>query len=444
MNAASPVSHSRAGEAAYLTLGFGTAVAMWTVGYVCRLPYTPLPSPLLLAILLGLLAAGGFTAARLTGDGWKAGALTGALAAFLDLLVLGGLVTGDAPNQVVPSAALWLPGSLLAGAAIGALGGVAAGVMGGSRTRNGSPSISAAAWTSAFAHVAVVATGMLIVVGGLVTSHGAGLAVVDWPNSFGYAMFLYPLSRMTGGVYFEHAHRLFGSLVGLTTLVLTVHLWRVDRRRSVRWLAVAALVAVIAQGILGGLRVTGKFTTTTSPEEVAPNLALAAVHGTFAQIFLGMLVGLAILTHPRWVGPARPRTDVRVATDRRLWILFAVLLVAQIVVGSILRHFSGALTLHIVGACAVLGLALAVGLRTRAHYAGLPELPRAGGDLAGLVGFQFALGLAALVATVLAKGSNAPPAYEIWITTAHQATGALIVALTARTLLWMHRLVSPA
>jgi len=428
-----------------LTLGFGTAVAMWTVGYLCRLPSTPLSSPLLLALLLALLAAGGFVAARLTGEGWKAGATTGALAALLDLLVLGGLVTGDTPNQVVPSAVFWLPGSLLAGGAVGALGAALGTAIGARAREHTRPSpISAAAWTSAFAHVAVIATGLLIVVGGLVTSHGAGLAVVDWPNSFGYAMFLYPLSRMTGGVYFEHAHRLFGSLVGLTTFVLTVHLWRVDRRRSIRWLSAIALISVIAQGILGGLRVTGKFTTATSPAEVEPNLVLAAVHGTFAQIFLGLLVALAILTHPRWIAPTPPRVRDSVAADRRVWIVFAAFLVAQIAVGSILRHFSGALTLHIVGAIVVLGLGLVAGLRARAHYPEQSELRRGGADLAGLVGLQFALGLAALVATVLARGAGAPPAYEVWITTAHQVTGALIVALTARTLLWMHRLVSPA
>ena len=75
----------------------------------------------------------------------------------------------------------------------------------------------------------------------MVTSKNVGLAVPDWPTTFGYNMFLYPLSRMTGAVYYEHAHRLFGSLVGLTTLVLAAHLLRVERRAWVKRLAVVAL-----------------------------------------------------------------------------------------------------------------------------------------------------------------------------------------------------------
>ena len=75
-------------------------------------------------------------------------------------------------------------------------------------------------FTAVHANVTVAATFLLVVAGGLVTSNEAGLAVVDWPNSFGYNMFLYPLAKMTGGIYYEHAHRLYGSLVGLTTIVL--------------------------------------------------------------------------------------------------------------------------------------------------------------------------------------------------------------------------------
>jgi cytochrome c oxidase assembly protein subunit 15 len=70
-------------------------------------------------------------------------------------------------------------------------------------------SSAAIPWTSAFAWVTATATFFLLAIGGIVTAQEAGLAVVDWPNSFGYNMFLYPLSRMTGGIYFEHAHRLF-------------------------------------------------------------------------------------------------------------------------------------------------------------------------------------------------------------------------------------------
>src|SRR5262249_56432210 len=74
--------------------------------------------------------------------------------------------------------------------------------------------------------VTLTATGVLIVLGGLVTNTGAGLAVPDWPSTFGHNMFLFPWSQMIGGILYEHSHRLVGALVGLLTLVLSAALWR--------------------------------------------------------------------------------------------------------------------------------------------------------------------------------------------------------------------------
>ena len=103
-----------------------------------------------------------------------------------------------------------------------------------------------------------VAAGVLVLIcsGGLVTSHGAGMAVPDWPNSFGYNMFLFPLSHWVGGVFFEHTHRLIASGVGLLTIALCVFTLVVEQRAWVKWLAGIAVLAVIIQGVLGGLRVT--------------------------------------------------------------------------------------------------------------------------------------------------------------------------------------------
>ena len=109
-------------------------------------------------------------------------------------------------------------------------------------------------------------------------------AVVDWPNTEGYNMFLYPLARMTGGVYLEHAHRLLGSLVGFTTLMLAVHVQITERRGALKALAWTALGFVVVQGILGGLRVTGHFTLSTRPADTDPKVVLAAIHGVFGQV----------------------------------------------------------------------------------------------------------------------------------------------------------------
>src|SRR5256885_27642 len=99
-------------------------------------------------------------------------------------------------------------------------------------------------WLNRFAWFTAVATIFLICSGGMVTSKGVGLAVPDWPTSFGYNMFLFPVSKWVGGILFEHTHRLIASLVGLLTIVLAVWLWRADQRRWVRLLGVAALGAV--------------------------------------------------------------------------------------------------------------------------------------------------------------------------------------------------------
>src|SRR5947207_2613273 len=101
-----------------------------------------------------------------------------------------------------------------------------------------------------------IATLLLICSGGMVTSKGVGLAVPDWPTTFGYNMFLFPVSKWVGGILFEHTHRLMGSIVGFLTIILAMWLWLSENRQWVRNLGVIALAGVILQGILGGLRVT--------------------------------------------------------------------------------------------------------------------------------------------------------------------------------------------
>src|SRR6185295_10787304 len=128
--------------------------------------------------------------------------------------------------------------------------------------------------------VTAAVTCVLIVFGGLVTNTGAALAVPDWPTTFGHNMFLYPWAQMVGGIFYEHSHRLIGAVVGLLTLALGAALWP----SRLRWLGVAAVVAVIAQGVLGGLRV------------VLLQGTLAIVHGCLAQAFFGLLVAIAMLS----------------------------------------------------------------------------------------------------------------------------------------------------
>ena len=139
-----------------------------------------------------------------------------------------------------------------------------------------------------YAVVAAASVSLLICSGGLVTSHEAGMAVPDWPNTFGYNMFLFPVSRWVGGVFFEHTHRLIASTVGLLTVILCIALFVIESRRWVKTLGLIAVGAVIVQGILGGLRVTEN------------NVVLGLFHGCLAQSFFALMATIALVTSRFW------------------------------------------------------------------------------------------------------------------------------------------------
>src|SRR5438552_5298352 len=106
-----------------------------------------------------------------------------------------------------------------------------------------------------FANLVASCTVFLVLAGSLVTSTDAGLSVPDWPTSYGWNMFTFPPSKWVGGIFYEHGHRLIASTVGFLTIVLAGWLWRADPRWWMRRLGVAALAAVVLQGLLGGCTV---------------------------------------------------------------------------------------------------------------------------------------------------------------------------------------------
>src|SRR6478672_4637114 len=99
-----------------------------------------------------------------------------------------------------------------------------------------------------FTWFTAAATFLLIGLGGVVTSHEAGLAVPDWPTTYGYNMFLFPVRLWQNNILYEHTHRLFASLVGLLVSILAVWLWLREPRAWLRWLGVSAFFAVLLQG----------------------------------------------------------------------------------------------------------------------------------------------------------------------------------------------------
>src|SRR5437016_10449215 len=170
------------------------------------------------------------------------------------------------------------------------------------------------------------ATFLLIFMGGLVTSRQAGMSVPDWPNSYGYNMFLFPPRLWIGGILYEHTHRLMGTVVGALSIVLAVWAWLSESRRWVRWLVAGVLGMVIFQGVLGGLRV------------VLVKLNLAIVHACVAQAFFCLAALTAVVTSRWW---NEPKGESNVNRSRSLIILGVITVLtiyAQLIVGATMRH----------------------------------------------------------------------------------------------------------
>src|SRR5437879_6055981 len=182
-------------------------------------------------------------------------------------------------------------------------------------------------WLNRFAWLTCVATLLLICSGGMVTSKNVGLAVPDWPTTFGYNMFLFPVSKWVGGILFEHTHRLMGSVVGFLTIILAVWLWLREDRPWVRSLGVIALGGVILQGILGGLRVT------MMKDEIG------IFHACIAQAFLGLLVVIALGTTNFWQTLANLRIDpLKLTQIKTLAIGITLAIYLQLALGATMRH----------------------------------------------------------------------------------------------------------
>ena len=271
-------------------------------------------------------------------------------------------------------------------------------------------------WLHRTARLTAGATFLLIVIGGIVTSTDSGLAVPDWPTTFGYNMFLYPLSEMVGGILYEHSHRLMGSLVGILTIGLLVLILARDPRKWLKWLGLAALIAVIVQGVLGGLRVT----------QINRNFAI--VHACLAQAFFALLCGIAWFTSRDWRQDIRTTTGETARKLRRLSLITTCLIYIQLIFGAILRHTGSRLDAHLLFAFLV---ALHIFLLARRMLTVDSESDGIGQSmpllLLGLLVVQLMLGTGAFFAKLTAFGETFAAALTVTITTAHVAVGALML-----------------
>ena len=187
-----------------------------------------------------------------------------------------------------------------------------------------------------FAALVAASTALLILAGGFVTSTGSGLSVPDWPNTYGWFMFAFPLDSMVGGIFYEHSHRLIASTVGLLIIVLAAWLWRVEPRPWVRRLGFIVLAAVITQGILGGITVLWFL-----PDPIS------IAHASLAQIVFCLTVTIALVTAPGWkrgyVRNGIPTPDDGVL--RGLTRVTTAVVFVQIVIGATMRHTGAGLAI---------------------------------------------------------------------------------------------------
>ena len=359
-------------------------------------------------------------------------------------------------------------------------------------------------WLHRVAVLTAVMTFILICMGGLVTSTDSGLAVPDWPTTFGYNMFLYPLSKTVSGfllsidpslqsdlengnlsdnlrsalenneisisenavistevegdrwrltdsehervytliksdsrldvyvhgVLYEHTHRLIGSIVGVLTILLLVAIWAKDDRGWLKFLGVIALLAVIAQGVMGGLRVTHL------------SRVLAIVHACFAQVFFGLTASLVLFTSRGWLQTWQRIEDAGVSRLRRLSGITLALIYVQFIFGAILRHTGTRLDAHLLFAALVTIHVFLLSGRVLRDYLGYFRLVRPVLVLSGLLAVQLVLGGAAYVAEFTAVGKVVSSSVGVIITTGHVAIGALMLIMSVVVTVSVYRLTS--
>jgi cytochrome c oxidase assembly protein subunit 15 len=262
------------------------------------------------------------------------------------------------------------------------------------------------------------ATFLLIIAGALVTSNDAGLSVPDWPTSFGS---LYKIPHLVGGVRFEHTHRMIAQFVGFLTIILAIWTWRSDRRRWMKYLGIAALGLVIAQGILGGLTVL---------LYLPP--AISSAHAALAQTFFCIAVLIAMFTGRKWVEEVpRVEFDEQHPSLFTLCLVSIFVLYVQLILGAMFRHHGLSWWPHVLNAVTVAIVLPWTAIRALSLYSKIEAVRVPAITMLSLLIAQLCLGFVAFL-TRVAWGHDAvqPELPMVISTVAHVAVGALLLATT--------------
>jgi cytochrome c oxidase assembly protein subunit 15 len=266
---------------------------------------------------------------------------------------------------------------------------------------------------SRFARLVALVTLPLLVAGALVTSTGSGMATDEWPWAYGQ---WFP--SLSGGLRYEHVHRIWGATVGALAVVLAIWTWRADSRPRVRGLGVAAVALVIVQGLLGGLTVV---------LNLPPPVSIA--HAFLAQTFFCVVAAVAIVTAPWWEGEPVPRGGGPPPPGLRRHALLGLAVgFGQLLLGAVLRHTGQGLVLHLVGAVVVIAVVWPLLARVFREHRNDERLEGAAVTVVLLLVAQVFLGFGAYVTKYLAKPTPEPPMSAVLFTTLHVALGALMLA----------------
>ena len=438
-----------------LTIGFGSAVFMWMLAWVLHMPGVHVDAKLAVPALMVPLFVITLCWSRHVAapHRFKAALMGGLVAGLVNLLILGSHIVeqpettdqmAEQANSFAPNALMTVVGSMVLSLIVAGIAGVLAGVL--TKNKTETTIYTATTWRSRFAWVTALTYLPLIAVGGAVTSTDSGLAVPDAVTSYGAVSVLFPLQLMAEPrIFLEHSHRLFGTLAGLTTLVLMIRVLMGEPRKLPKMLAIVLFVAVSLQGYMGIIRVAEQSTF------------FAIIHGVFAQLVLAWALGTAIVLSDAWTNAAPSEETVAAAKrTRKMMLLTVIALLLQLVLGAVTRHLHSGhgMMAHMGFAFVVLMLVIIGGslvMRTGKTDASGRAIRPFGALLHGLVVLQVTLGFA-----VIGMGwsseeptelhthenlSSAPPIEaSSLVTTAHHLIGALVLAAAVGALVWAIRL----
>jgi heme a synthase len=275
-----------------------------------------------------------------------------------------------------------------------------------------------------FAIATASCTVLLLMAGALVTSNDAADSVPDWPLAYGKI-----IPPLVGGIRYEYAHRLMAGTVAVLTAILAIWLARRGSRflQNLGW---TALGLVIAQAILGGMRVLFHDPALT-----------ATVHAILAQIFFVTVVSLALVTSGWWNSDLAELGDPGSPPVRTVSVITTAAIFVQLILGAGFRHGAFGILPHMIGAVVVLFLVVWTGRTVRKRFGSVRDLRRWGILLQAFLGTQILLGLAAYWAVVQEIKAAQPTMTYVILTVAHVLVGALTLAASVLLTLASYRLI---